>query len=99
MTYISKAKKAEIMSDYCEYTSINQDHYKVQYTGIQKETKQMAKTVLEIDTIINFGKHKGKTVEDLLLNYPDYVHWMKDNNVREFGATVTAFENDAGDPS
>src|SRR5688572_23983774 len=25
---------------------------------------------------ITFGKHKGKSIEEVLLKHPDYIHWM-----------------------
>jgi hypothetical protein len=37
-----------------------------------------AKKVLGLEDTINFGKHKGKTVEDLLNKHPDYLLWAQD---------------------
>jgi len=32
------------------------------------------------DVIFNFGKHKGRTVKDVLLNEPGYYNWMMDGD-------------------
>ena len=32
------------------------------------------------EIIFNFGKHKGKTVRDILLNEPGYYNWMMDGD-------------------
>jgi DNA polymerase-3 subunit epsilon len=32
------------------------------------------------DVIFNFGKHKGRTVKDVLLNEPGYYNWMMEGD-------------------
>ncbi len=35
---------------------------------------------LKLDTDMPFGKHKGKQVEDLVEDEPDYMRWMAENS-------------------
>ena len=32
------------------------------------------------EVIFNFGKHKGRTVKDVLLNEPGYYNWMMEGD-------------------
>ena len=59
------------------------------YTTVSDYQDRSKKTVatndpLTLDDTINFGKHKGKLVAELIETEPDYVRWMIDNNVRSF---------------
>jgi len=36
-----------------------------------------------LDTIITFGTHKGKTIEYLCDEHPDYIDWCMEN-IKEF---------------
>jgi len=36
--------------------------------------------ILKGDVIFNFGKHKGRTVKDVLLNEPGYYNWMMEGD-------------------
>ena len=35
---------------------------------------------ITFETEINFGKHKGKLVKDILLNEPGYYNWMMEGD-------------------
>ena len=32
---------------------------------------------------LTFGKHKGKTIEEVAAEHPSYIFWMSENNVME----------------
>jgi len=32
---------------------------------------------------LEFGKHKGKELEEVAAEYPSYIFWMSENNVME----------------
>ena len=51
-------------------------------------TNKKTTAALELDTIIDFGKHKGKTVEELCVQFPDYIDWMIKNDVRPLSQEV-----------
>lgn len=39
---------------------------------------------LTLESILNFGKHKGKQVEDLIDDAPDYLRWLCEKKIRPF---------------
>jgi hypothetical protein len=39
---------------------------------------------LGMDTVLNFGAHKGQQVEDLIDDAPDYIAWLVENEIRTF---------------
>ena len=47
--------------------------------------------------VLDFGKHKGKTVEWVAENFPHYVCWMVEEGVAQLPSEVydKALENDA----
>jgi len=48
------------------------------YQKLTKKEKQMRKFEPSPVNLINFGKHKGKTFEDLLIVDPSYLQWLLD---------------------
>ena len=54
-------------------------------TGVKEVT---AHSILELESILDFGKHKGKMIEDVIVDNPGYMEWMADNDVREFSEEV-----------
>jgi len=36
-------------------------------------------TIYNIDSTINFGKHSGRTLFDVINTYPSYIQWCLDN--------------------
>lgn len=38
---------------------------------------------LGYDSILQFGKHKGKSVEEVLDIDPDYIKWIKDKGIHK----------------
>ena len=43
---------------------------------------------LTLSTVLNFGKHKGSQVEDLVYDQGGYLRWMYETEVREFAPEV-----------
>jgi len=43
---------------------------------------------LALESILSFGKHKGKQIEDLIEDFPGYIKWMVENEVRDFDEEV-----------
>ena len=41
-----------------------------------------------LDSLLDFGKHEGEQVEDIVEDHPDYVRWLIDNGFGRFGAAV-----------
>lgn len=41
---------------------------------------------LDLSSVLDFGKHKGQQVEDLMIDEPDYLKWMCEKKVRFFTA-------------
>lgn len=39
---------------------------------------------LGLDSILKFGRHKGKQLEDVIEDDPDYIEWMVDHGVADF---------------
>ena len=39
---------------------------------------------LTLESVLDFGMHKGKCIEDLIEDAPDYLRWMAENEIREF---------------
>jgi hypothetical protein len=57
-------------------------------------------TVFTLDSVLNFGKHKGKTVREVMETAPGYIVWAY-NNVDWFGVPADVYEDAcilAGDP-
>ncbi len=71
-------RKIETIDAYIEYINIPQLQ-----AAIMTSTNATNKT-LTLESILTFGKHSGKQVEDVLEDHPDYIQWMLDNEVREF---------------
>lgn len=44
------------------------------------------------DIKMPFGKHKGKTMFQLLKSHPDYLRWMADGGIRPNGMAGEAFD-------
>ena len=44
----------------------------------------MKQKYLELDDVMEFGKHKGCDVEDLIGDDPDYLAWLHERDVVEF---------------
>lgn len=44
--------------------------------------------ILGLDSILNFGQHKGQQLEDLIEDQPDYVRWLIENEIRDFDDEV-----------
>lgn len=43
---------------------------------------------LTLEDEINFGKHAGQQVEDLIEDHPGYVRWLIEETDNEFDETV-----------
>ncbi len=39
--------------------------------------------IKSLETAFTFGKHKGKTVKNVLLTEPHYIVWLKESNVNK----------------
>jgi len=37
--------------------------------------------ITSYEQVLTFGKHKGKTVDWIAENYPDYIVWLHENEV------------------
>jgi hypothetical protein len=62
--------------------------------------EEVVVTVFTLDSILNFGKHKGKTVREVMNTSPGYIVWAYDN-VDWFGVPDDIYEDAcilAGDP-
>lgn len=44
----------------------------------------MANTVYSLGKVIDFGKHKGKILKDVIDSEPSYVEWLKNNAKNNF---------------
>lgn len=51
----------------------------------------MRNRIYNIDDVFDFGKYKGKTIEDLLKENPGYVDWLI-RNFRGFALSYDAFQ-------
>ncbi len=51
----------------------------------------MKNRIYNIEDVFDFGKYKGKTIEDLLKENPGYVDWLI-RNFRGFALSYDAFE-------
>lgn len=57
-------------------------------------------TVFTLDSVLNFGKYKGKTVREVMNEAPGYIVWAYDN-IDWFGVSGHLYKNAcilAGDP-
>lgn len=43
---------------------------------------------LSLDTILMFGKHRGKQLEDVVEDDPAYVRWLAENEIKELDGEV-----------
>jgi len=43
---------------------------------------------LELDSVFRFGVHKGKQVEDVIEDHPDYMRWIAEEDVCELDPEV-----------
>ena len=41
----------------------------------------MQKPIVNYEQVIEFGKHKGKTIDWIAENHPDYIVWLHENQV------------------
>ena len=41
-----------------------------------------------LDDDLTFGKHKGKQVEDVVQDEPDYIRWLMENGAADFDNEV-----------
>lgn len=58
----------------------------------QKETPME----LTLESILNFGKHKGRQVEDLIDDEPGYLTWLCEKEIRPFDEEALARFADEG---
>lgn len=40
-------------------------------------------SILSLDSVLDFGKHEGEQVEDLIDDHPSYMVWLVENEIRE----------------
>lgn len=45
-------------------------------------------TELTLDSILDFGKHKGMQVEDMIYDQPGYLRWLVEKTDRKISANV-----------
>ena len=43
---------------------------------------------LGMDSILNFGKHEGEQIEDLIEDDPEYLAWLIEDRQKEFDEEV-----------
>jgi hypothetical protein len=58
------------------YISLKSFSFKKEGT---KNWVEKRKQMLKLDTILTFGKHKGKKIEDIIKNNKDYILWLFEN--------------------
>jgi hypothetical protein len=46
--------------------------------------------VIALHEQLDFGKHKGKEVYDIILDHPSYIRWIWENDVRVFDSETLA---------
>lgn len=58
--------------------------------------RAMGKVIATKSYVLDFGKHKGKTVNWVLQNDPGYILWLDRENVRKFSQEIVdnAEDND-----
>ena len=48
------------------------------------ETISGVSGVVALDDILTFGKYEGEQLEDLIIDHPDYIEWLINNDVIQF---------------
>lgn len=41
-------------------------------------------TTMTLESIFTFGKNKGRQLEDVIMDDPDYIEWLCDKDVVDF---------------
>lgn len=59
-------------------------------------SRQAGKTIATKSYVLDFGKHKGKTVNWVLQNDPSYILWLDSGKVKQFSQEIldNAEDND-----
>lgn len=64
---------------------------------VKQESKQEVKSGASADMVVNFGKHKGKTLGEIYSEAPDYVEWLAENAQKDdMKQAAQAVINNAG---
>lgn len=85
----------EIMNSYIEWALLNgnaKTYKELMLCEFKPETTTQRNNtmgdILTLESIFDFGKHKDKQVEDVIEDFPRYISWMVENEVREFDTEV-----------
>ncbi len=54
-----------------------------------------AMTVPTLETILTFGKHKGRSIEYMIDNHPSYMMWVLEEEVMELPEDIISEIEDA----
>jgi len=50
--------------------------------------RSMKQSLTKLADVLLFGKHKGKTIEWILNNYPHYIVWLHDEKVARVSTEI-----------
>lgn len=64
-----------------------------------QQVKPKKTKVTDLGYVFKFGKYKGETVEDILVDDPSYIIWIADKRIMDFSTEIynQALKNDTTD--
>lgn len=71
-------KRADTMSSYMKYSGQNMEPQK------PRARSKNWRAIMGLEDEFDFGKHKGKQLEDVIEDHPGYIEWLCKSEVVEF---------------
>jgi len=66
---------------------------------MSRSNQRKREPIIDRHAVLQFGKWKGSTIDELLLDAPDYLVWLHENTDFELGCELLDEAEDANKPN